>query len=405
MSWLLILLQAAATSGPQALDLAALEAQALARHPAIRRASADLDSSRKREGQAGAWNNPTIGGSANEWRPRETPSGTFGGFIEQTITLGGKRSSTRATAERASAVAEATLASTRQQVLGVVRERYYHVVVSEERLAVATRLRTLAAQTATTSQQLFNVGIADQPDVLTAEAELARARAELLAAQSARDAAWRQLGAAVAEPSLAPRALATGIGDALPALVRDAALAQVLAENSGLVEATQAAALARSQMQLERTTTRPDLFVRAEAASNRETAHGITIGPQFGVEVGVTIPLFNRNRNGVAAATSAVAGADAAIDEARLDLESRFAAVFAEYEGARALAEAYRVEILPRAEKAYAMHLAKYQEMVAPYPGVLQAQRTLFEMTQQYLDAIDRAWMASSALRSALAVR
>lgn len=79
--------------------------------------------------------------------------------------------------------------------------------------------------------------------------------------------------------------------------------------------------------------------------------------------------------------------------------------MFAQYEGARAIAETYRVDVLPRLEQAYAMHLDKYRDMVSPYPSVLQAQRTLFQMTEQYLVALDSAWMAASALRSALPIR
>lgn len=406
MSWLLLLLQTLTSpvSAPP-LDLATLEAQALARHPAVRRASAEVDAARGRAKQAGAWSNPIVGGSLGEWRPRETPSGVYGGFVEQMIPLGGKLAAASAAGQADVALADSHLSAAQQRVVAAVREHYYHVVVAEERLAVSTRLRTLAVQSARTAQQLFNVGIADRPDVLNAEAEAAHARAEVVAAQAARDAAWRQLGAAVAEPSLAPRALAVGIADALPVLNRDEAFAQVVSENGAMAMATRSAALARASVKVEQTATRPDVFIRADAGSNRESSNGRAIGPQLGIEAGVSIPLFNRNRGGIGAATSAVIGADAAVDELRLDLESRFADVFAQYEGARARVSAYRTDILPRAEQAYELQQAKYQEMVAPYLGVLQAQRVLFQMHEQYLDAIDRAWMAVSALRSALAGR
>jgi hypothetical protein len=42
--------------------------------------------------------------------------------------------------------------------------------------------------------------------------------------------------------------------------------------------------------------------------------------------------------------------------------------------------EAYRWEILPRAEEGYRLYLSRYREMAAAYPQVLVAQRTLFEM-------------------------
>ena len=404
MSWLLILLQAVTSPAAPSLDLATLETQALARHPAIRRASADVDAARGRAKQMGAWPNPVIGGSADELRPRESPSGFYGGFLQQTIPLGGKLSAARAVGDRDVAVAESALAAARQQVVAGVRDRYYHLLVAEERLAVKTRLSDVAAESFVIAKQLFNVGMADQPDVLTAEAEAARVRAELVSAGAARMSAWQQLAAAAADSSLVPQPLGVKLAEALPALDRDTTLARVLSDSGTLQEAVRQSASAKASVDLERRVTRPDLFLRADAGTNREFSGGRAIGPQYGAEAGLSIPLFNRNHGGIAAATARVLGADATVDDVRLELTARFADVFAQYDGARAMVAAYREEILPRVTRAYDLQLTKYREMAASYPVVLQAQRTLFQMTEQYLDAIDRAWMAS-ALRSALAIR
>ncbi len=405
MTWLLMLLQTMTTPATPGLDLASLEAQTLTRHPAIRRAEADVAAARQRAAQMGAWPNPVIGGSTEELRPRESPSGFFGGFVQQTIPLGGKLAASRALGNRDVTVAEAALTAARQQVVAGVRERYYAVVVAEERVAVMTHLSALATESAGIAKQLLNIGVADQPDVLTSEAEAAVAGAELEAAGTARRAAWQQLAAAAADAALTPQPLASHISDALPVFDRETMLAQVLADNGALREAADRAASARAAIDIEKRATRPDLFLRADAGTTREYSGGRPIGPQYGVEAGLSIPLFNRNRAGIASATSRALGADAVVDEARLDLTARFADVFARYDSARTLAETYRGTVLPRVERAYDLQLAKYREMAAAYPTVLQAQRTLFEMTAQYLDAMDRAWMAASALRSALAVR
>ena len=405
MTWLLMLLQTMTTPATPGLDLASLEAQTLTRHPAIRRAEADVAAARQRAAQMGAWPNPVIGGSTEELRPRESPSGFFGGFVQQTIPLGGKLAASRALGNRDVTVAEAALTAARQQVVAGVRERYYAVVVAEERVAVMTHLSALATESAGIAKQLLNIGVADQPDVLTSEAEAAVAGAELEAAGTARRAAWQQLAAAAADAALTPQPLASHISDALPVFDRETMLAQVLADNGALREAADRAASARAAIDIEKRATRPDLFLRADAGTTREYSGGRPIGPQYGVEAGLSIPLFNRNRAGIASATSRALGADAVVDEARLDLTARFADVFARYDSARTLAETYRGTVLPRVEQAYDLQLAKYREMAAAYPTVLQAQRTLFEMTAQYLDAMDRAWMAASALRSALAVR
>jgi cobalt-zinc-cadmium efflux system outer membrane protein len=80
-----------------------------------------------------------------------------------------------------------------------------------------------------------------------------------------------------------------------------------------------------------------------------------------------------------------------------LSLQSRAAAEFATYLTALRASESYRADILPRAEEAYRLYLARYREMAAAYPQVLVAQRTLFEMSADYLESLDDAWR--SALR------
>ena len=60
----------------------------------------------------------------------------------------------------------------------------------------------------------------------------------------------------------------------------------------------------RAVVGLEQRITRPDLFLRGDVGRNRERAQGLAtsfvIGPQFGVEAGISLPVFNRNRGGIA---------------------------------------------------------------------------------------------------------
>jgi cobalt-zinc-cadmium efflux system outer membrane protein len=59
--------------------------------------------------------------------------------------------------------------------------------------------------------------------------------------------------------------------------------------------------------------------------------------------------------------------------------------------------------MLPKAEEAYRLYLARYREMAAAYPQVLVAQRTFFEMSNEYLEQLDEAWRAAIELQGFLA--
>jgi cobalt-zinc-cadmium efflux system outer membrane protein len=80
-----------------------------------------------------------------------------------------------------------------------------------------------------------------------------------------------------------------------------------------------------------------------------------------------------------------------------------FAGEFATYLTAVRESEAYRVEILPRAEEAYRLYLARYREMAAAYPQVLVAQRRLLELSSEYLQRVEAGWQSAVRLQGLLA--
>lgn len=383
----------------QTLSLEALEAHALATHPAIQQAAARVDEARGRSSQAGAWMNPLVGATAGELRPRETPSGTIGGFVEQTFTLGGKREAARLSAGAEVALREAELAAARQRVLVGVRTAFYEVLAAAEKLKVSGRLLAVTDEAVVIVRQLVNVGMAQRPDVLEAEAEAARQKAMVASARAHQAGAWRRLGAAVADPALAASTDALTLTGTLPALDRHASLDLTLRQNPEVKAADAEAARQRTVVEVERRSVFSDLTLRGEAGWNREhlrsSAPARATGWEFGADAGITLPLWNKNRGGILAARSGVIAADAAAAHVRLDLDARFSTVFEEYERARLMADAYATEILPRLEQAFEMHLSTYRTMATAYQQVLMAQRHLVESTEQYVDALDRAWQAA----------
>jgi cobalt-zinc-cadmium efflux system outer membrane protein len=151
--------------------------------------------------------------------------------------------------------------------------------------------------------------------------------------------------------------------------------------------------------------TSPDLFLRGGGVYNRErnVDTGGRVGWEGTFEAGVSLPLFNRNSGGVAAARADETRARAEVTRLELALQSKAASRFADYLTALRASEAYRSEILPRAEEAYRLYLARYRDMAAAYPQVLVAQRTFFEMSTEYLRSLNDAWHAALQLQGLLA--
>jgi cobalt-zinc-cadmium efflux system outer membrane protein len=142
----------------------------------------------------------------------------------------------------------------------------------------------------------------------------------------------------------------------------------------------------------------PDLQFYGNLSQNNqpllETSRRIT-GIQGGVQLGVQLPIFNRNQGNVAAAKAEIESAQQDLMRTRLQIARDMATLFRDYESARTTAQQYKTEMLPRAEEAYRLYQANYQNMAAAYPQALISQRTWFQLQVDYVQALESAWQAS----------
>lgn len=389
-----------------AITLEQLEQLALQNNPTGTAAAASVDAARGRTRQAGAFPNPVVGYSGEEIRAGDLDRrGEHGFFVEQTIPLGGKLRLSQNVFQRTIEQAEAVRDLQRLRILSSVRQAYYSVLLTERRIEVQDRLAALASEAVGVTAQLFNVGAADRPDYLEIEIESRRMQLQLNRSKNERFARRAQLAALTGVRDVADRPLAGSIDTAIPNLERDQVVRLLLEQSPELRAARADLERTRAVTARARRETYPDLFLRGGSAYNRE--HGEDTGRPIGwegtLEVGVRVPLFNRNAGGIAAALAEETRAQAEVTRLELSLQSRTASQFASYLTALRESEAYRSEILPRAEEAYRLYLARYREMAAAYPQVLVAQRTFFELSSEYLETLNEAWRAALQLQGFLA--
>lgn len=387
--------QAPPASGPPPLTLEALERMALENNPTLAQADAEVDAAKGRAKQAGLFPNPTVGYTGEEIsRGPIIRGGEHGFFVEQMIPLGGKLRLSRNVFEREASQADALREAQRLRVLNTVRVLYYEALTAARRVEVNERLALLAAEAVDVSQQLFNVGAADKPDLLESEIEAQRAGLALVAARNQQHGIWRRLAAAAGTPDLAPSALVGSLDTALPEIERGRALQRILTESPEIRAARALVKRAELAVRRAQRETVPDLVVRGGPRYNREL---LEIGPtgsrpvgwEAAIEAGISLPLFNRNQGNIASARADLERARSEVRRLELTLDARLAGVFDDYLTSLRTAEAYRTDILPRAEQAYDLFLARFREMAAAYPQVLIAQRTLFQVNEQYLEALD----------------
>ena len=372
-----------------------LERLAIEHNPTLKQAAAEVRAAEGRKLQAGLYPNPTIGATGDENSPGTIiRGGEFGFFIEQDVVIAGKLKLNRGIADRERAQAEIKTEAQRLRVLNSVRQLYYQAVGDERTVDLQSDLSRIADEAVTVTKQLYNVGQADQPDVLQAEIEAGRAAVELAHAQNRRDRTWSEIASVVGDPGLRPAPL-EGDLEKIPApLEAESALATILQDSPEVRHAQEGIARAEIALRRAKVEKIPDIRVRGGLRYNRELLErgGAPVGLEGFFDVGVRIPLFDRNQGRVAAARAEQDRAELEAVRVKLALRMRMASALREHRDARHLVEKYRDEILPRAEKALELFSRSFQQMTAAYPQVLVARRSLQRLRTDYVHGLVRLW-------------
>ena len=381
-----------------------LEQMALRRSPALSQAAAGIRTAEALRRQAGLYPNPILGYTGNEInRGPVFNYGEHGFFAEQRVVMGGKLGIERRLAEQDIALAQAEAQAERFRVLNTVRSLFYQALGEQRLLDVRTQLARLAGQAVQTTRELVNVGQADRPDLLAVDIEAQRLELGLAQSRNALQRTWRQLAAVTGNSQLQPAVL-DGDLEALPKLDYDVELARVLEQSPSIRAAQVGVARSGLAVRQARASVTPDIVARGGMHYNRERLEtgGRPVGWQGSAEIGVQIPLFNRNQGNIAAARAEAERAASGIERARLDIQSRLASAFREYQDAVAAAERYRTRMIPSAQQAYDLYLKSFRQMAAAYPQVVITQRNLFQLQDDYVATLVSAWQRVVEIQSLL---
>jgi cobalt-zinc-cadmium efflux system outer membrane protein len=381
------------------LNLAALEQLAAERNPTLLQAGANIEAAQGRARQAGLYPNPMVGYAGERIGAGGTAGEMQGLFIDQTIVTAGKLRLSRA--KFAQEISQTTALALVQQyrVLNSVRIRFYQLLTLQRLLDVRGELLKVAEDAVRTTEELVNVGAANNPDLLQARIEARQERVALENARTQYEAVWRQLAALVGAPELAVSRLEGDLEAAVPMPEFDVTLAHLLEASPEIQVAL--AGIARSEVGLKREQVEPVPNVQMRVANGYdfETRRDVT-----SVQVGVRLPIFDKNQGNIHTARAQVAYAQAELRRVQLSLNQRLALAYARYGTATTTVQAYRKDNLPDAKKAYELYLESFRKRRAAWPQVLVAQRTYFQISVEYNEALAEMRSAEVAIFGLLLV-
>lgn len=370
------------------LTLEALETMALANNPAIGEADARVRVLRGKWIQVGLPPNPTAGYSASEIG-NDGAAGQQGGYVGQTYVTAHKLGKNRAVVAAEINRAEQQLAATERRVRTDVRNAYYLTLVAQRRVELAEVLLEVNSNAVTTSRALVDAEELSAAGLLQTEIRQENAQVLLQTARNSQQQAWRKLGAVIGDVELPAQDL-QGDVTILPDLLDwQEELSRLHAESPEIAAAI--AEIQRARRALDRANVQAVPNVTTELSVQYDNATEYTIA---GVQLGMPIPLWNRNQGGIRQAMGEIAAAERSAERVELSLTNRLADAFQGYVNAHVTASRYSTDILPRAEQTLNLVRQAYEHGELGYLDFLAAQQTYSQTNLDYLSALEQAWQS-----------
>ena len=394
--------QTSAAEQKTTITLEELQQMALQSNPTFAQSAANIQAAEGRKKQSGLYPDPTVGYQGEQIRGGSFHGGEQGFFVQQDIVLGGKLGLNRKIFDQELQQAVTEADEQKMRVVTNVRMSYIQALAAQQTLELRQDLSKLANDAVDTSHQLANVGQADAPDVLESEVEAQQAQLAVTMAEQNQQRVWKALAAVVGNPRLALMKLEGRLEDT-PPVNADELVEKIVNESPAVRIAELGVKRAEAALARAKREPIPDLQLRAGMQQNGELlSDGRSVGLQGFADVGVRIPIFNRNQGNIATAKADAERAKREVERVKLVLRERSASVVQNYTFSQAAVERYKNQMIPRAQKAYEMYTKKYREMAAAYPQVLIAQRTLMQLEVSYTTALETFATSSLSLQSYL---
>ena len=379
------------TAAAQPRPMALSEFEELARrcNPTLAQAAARVQAARAAWVQAGLYPNPRLSYQGNEIND-DRQAGQQGATVGQEFVTAGKLRRNQEVAANAIRQAEFAWAAQQGRVINDVRSAFYEVLAAQRTVELSERLVAIGREGVRTAEALFRAQEVSRVDVLQARIEADSAQILAEKARNRHRAAWRNLAVVSGAPDMPPAPLAGNIQDGLAGLTWEESINRVLGNSPVLSEARAGVARAQARVAREMAERIPNLDLQAGVGYDNATRDTIAEA-----QVGVALPLFNRNQGNIRQAEMELAAARGEVQRVALDLQQRLAAAFERYENARCQADKYAREMIPNAQTSLDLVTAGYRQGEFGYVTLLTAQRTYFQVNLSYIDALRELRLAT----------
>lgn len=396
-------LRAVADTGRTAepLTLEAALRYTLQFNPDLQAAAWEVRAREARTLQAGLWPNPELeseidgaGATAPGLDPQDREMSLL---LSQELPLGGDPRAARRLALQEALLAGWNYEALRLELVARTRQAFVEVLTAQERLRLADSLLQLARRFEQAVQARVSAGKA--PPFEAQRAMVVRANAELAAREAAQllEAARRQLRS-LWGPTGPRFDRVVGTLQEVEPVPPFASLTPLLAQHPALAQFTTRRALRQSELQLARARRIPNLNLVAGLVR-----YGNTGTQAFRLGLRLPLPLFDRQQGSIQEAQYRLLQTETEAEAVRQALIRRLAAAHARLLASYQAVQQLHQEVLPAAREIFTVIEQGYREGKFDLLTVLDAQRTLLETTNQYLDALQNYHQARAEVEALIA--
>jgi len=302
--------------------------------------------------------------------------------LSQLIQLGGKRKKSRIAATLQARLAGWDFETARLDVLTSTTKAFVAVLAAQMMVDQADELAALTEKFFQTVVDRVEAGESSPVERTRAQVTLSASHVAQSQARLALDSARMELAALWGDDQAHFDRAVGSLGE-VTSIPPRSRLTAFLEQNPDLARWETEEALSEAQLSLERANAIPDLTLAAGIRNLQESDDNAFVAGFF-----IPIPIFDRNQGGIAAARAERSRTQYAGMASRNRVSADLATAYRNLSAAFAAAEALQKEILPAASLAFESIDIGFRAGKFSFLEVLDAQRTLFEVKGQYIEAL-----------------
>lgn len=379
-----------------ASEITSLVQTALTNSPAVQQSLADVQKAKGLRFQSTRSPNPVAGYTASEVG-NEGRGGQQGIFWSQTFRRSEKLDLNHQIGSWDVEASVRAWQAQQKRVTGNVQLRWYAAAAAAEQITLLKKLQKVLQNAVNTTKSLSDAGETSRTPYLQAQLELRRNELNIRNAESELEAARKQLAAVVGASVLDIPLEFSGLSDSIQVADEDFYLTDLLSNSPELHLVR--ARISQHQSNVCRQQVEPKTDLQTQFSVQYDDATNYTVS---GIQLGVTLPLFDRNQGNISAANADYLRAIQEVRRKEMELGTRAAAAYRDYTVASREVATIVAELVPLAKENLKATLQSFRIGESTYQSLLTAQRSYVELMVSRIDALRRVRQAEAMLNSYL---